>query len=269
MRCVKRIYLALRLRRDLDRASMIHFTAELEKQLVAPMALHPPTVVVPNGLRLVEFDHLPQRGLFRLKHPQLGERPIVLFLSRVHYKKGLDLLIPAFAQAQLPGNAMLVIAGPPAEGYQPIVEAMVREHGIADRTIFTGMLRGRDRIEAMVDADLFVLPSRQENFGIVIIEALAANCPVVISDQVNIHREIAAAGVGGVVPLDVTKLASEIERWIADQTLRAPAIAQARDFVWKNYDWNMIAQQWVKLYSELAPASQRTAPVVESAAPAR
>ena len=133
------------------------------------MKLAPPAVVVPNGLSLEEFQQLPQRGGFRAKHPQVKDKPIVLFLSRVHYKKGLDLLIPAFAQAKLTADAMLVIAGPVAQGFMPQLEALVREHGIADRTVFTGMLRGRDRIEAMVDADLFVLPSRQENFGIVII----------------------------------------------------------------------------------------------------
>jgi glycosyltransferase involved in cell wall biosynthesis len=249
---VKRIYMALRLRRNLNRATLLHYTAELEKQLVQPLGLTPGGVVIPNGLRLDEFEQLPERGTFRRKFPQLGQRPIVLFLSRVHYKKGLDLLVPAFAQAKLQPDAMLVIAGPPAKGYLTEVQAMVRQHGLEDRTIFTGMLRGLARIEAMVDADLFVLPSRQENFGIVIIEALAAKCPVVISDQVNIHREITAAGVGGVVPLDITKLAAEINRWMTEHALRDPAIAKARDFVWRNYDWNTIVRQWVAVYSELA-----------------
>jgi glycosyltransferase involved in cell wall biosynthesis len=248
----KRIYLALRMRANLNGASAIHYTSEIERDLAAPLGLKPPTIVEPNGVDLAEFENLPPRGVFRGKHAMLsGDRPIVLFLSRVHPKKGLDLLVPAFAQAA-PPDAILVIVGPDADGYSDQVRAMAKHHGLADRLLFTGMLRGRDRIEAFIDADLFALPSYQENFGIAVIEALASGCPVLISDQVNIHREITKAGVGAVVPTTVPAVAEALRSWLADAARRAEVAARAPSFVREHYDWRQIAAHWATHYANLA-----------------
>ncbi len=175
---------------------------------------------------------------------------MVLFMSRIHFKKGLDLLVPAFAKAGVP-ESVLVIAGPDTDGYAATVDALVKERGLSDRVIFAGMLKGAERIAALADADLFVLPSRQENFGIAVVEALAAGCPVIVSDQVNIHQEITAAGVGGVVPLDIPALAAEIRKWMSDPELRTKAAGHARGYVRQNYDWNEIARRWVQEYASL------------------
>jgi glycosyltransferase involved in cell wall biosynthesis len=180
-----------------------------------------------------------------------GDGPIVLFLSRVHPKKGLDLLVPAFAQAA-PADAVLVIVGPDADGYSDQVRAMANRHSVGDRLLFTGMLRGRDRIEAFVDADLFALPSYQENFGIAVVEALASGCPVLISDQVNIHREITAGGVGVVVPTDTASVAQALAGWLGDPARRAAAAARAPAFVRARYDWQRIASRWATHYAGLA-----------------
>jgi glycosyltransferase involved in cell wall biosynthesis len=161
----------------------------------------------------------------------------------------LDLLVPAFAR--LKTDALLVIAGPDLVNYQPEVQRLATDHGIDDRVLFTGMLRGPQRIEALVAATLFVLPSYQENFGIVVIEALAAGVPVVISDQVNIHAEIAAAGVGGVVPTQVEALAGEMQRWLANRALHQAAKDRAPAFVRDRYDWRQIAQRWKERYASL------------------
>jgi glycosyltransferase involved in cell wall biosynthesis len=171
-------------------------------------------------------------------------------MSRLHYKKGLDKLIPAFARIKNQ-QAMLVIAGPDSDGYQATVQQMIDGLKLSDRVLFAGMLWNADRIAALADADLFVLPSYQENFGIAVIESLAAGTPVIISDQVNIHREVAAAGVGGVVPLDLNKLAAELDRWIADPSLREAASARAIVFAQSRYDWAQIAHNWRKHYADL------------------
>jgi glycosyltransferase involved in cell wall biosynthesis len=114
------------------------------------------------------------------------------------------------------------------------------------------MLRGRDRIEALVDADLFALPSYQENFGIAVVESLASGCPVLISDQVNIHREITAGGVGVVVPTDVEAIADALRVWLADPALRVAAAARAPAFVRARYDWRQIASRWAAHYAAIA-----------------
>ena len=215
-----------------------------------PLKLSPPPIVEPNGVHLDEFDVLPARGAFRSTYPQIGNAPLIVFLSRVHHKKGLDLLVPAFAK--LPQkDAMLVIAGPDSDGYSEQVRKMIAEHNIVERVIFTGMLYGQDRVAALADADLFCLPSYQENFGIAVVEALAAGTPVVISDQVNLFNDVLAAGVGGVVPCKIEPLVDELNRWLSDADLRSRAAAAARPFVWQRYDWKQIAQRWAEHYKTL------------------
>jgi glycosyltransferase involved in cell wall biosynthesis len=148
---------------------------------------------------------------------------------------------------------VLVIAGPDEGGYRATVEALGRRHGLGDRIVFTGMLQGLDRIAALADADLFVLPSYQENFGNSVVEALAAGTPVLISDQVNIHGQITAAEVGGVVPAEAGPLARELARWLDDPELRSRAAARAPAFVRERYDWRSIAGRWVGHYRRLVP----------------
>ena len=249
----KRLYLTWRLRRDLNGAAVLHFTAETERRLVAPLQLHVPTLVETLGLDLAEFQTLPEPGSFRRRYPQVGTRRIVLFLGRLHPKKGLELLIPAFAQAAT-ADAVLVIAGPDADGYQAHLEKLVRAHGLTGRVVFTGMLYGADRIVALADAYLFVLPSYQENFGLAVVEALAAGTPVLISDQVNIHDQITAAGLGAVVHTRADELAAELARWLGDHELRRAAAAKARPFAWEHNDWNHIALRWGREYARLIAA---------------
>jgi glycosyltransferase involved in cell wall biosynthesis len=243
----KRLFLALRLRRHLDRAAAIHFTTDIERDRAASLKLSAPAIVEPNGLDFAEFDDLPEPGAFRRRHPELlGDgRPMILFLSRLHFKKGLDLLLPAFAKAKTEGAA-LVLAGPESEaGISERLWAMIRDLGLEGRVLLPGLLLGRERIEAFADADLFVLPSRQENFAIAVAEALAAGTPVVVSDQVNIHPEVVAGGVGSAVPLDADALAAELSRWMGDPVLRREAAAKARPFARERWDWNAIARRWL------------------------
>ena len=249
----KRLYLMWRLQRNIDEARAIHCTTTMERDLLMPLLRRTEAVVEPLGVHLREFEVLPESGRFRAAHPEIGVRPIVLFLSRIHYKKGLDLLIPAFAQAKT-NEAVLVIAGPDADGYRKSLDEMIASYGIESRVVFTGMLHGTERIEAFVDAEIMVLPSYQENFGIVVVEALASGTPVIISDQVNIWKDIAPAGVGSVVPTRVDALVEQLDRWLHDSTLRESAADRARPFVWETYDWNKIGKRWIDRYRQLAAA---------------
>jgi glycosyltransferase involved in cell wall biosynthesis len=249
-RLKKKIYLALRLRRDLVRASALHFADELERDLAAGLQLSTPALVERHVVDLSEFQTLPPKDQFRQRYPQLGNRPIVLFLSRLHPKKGLDLLIPAFAKLKT-RDAVLVLAGPGDDRYVSHLKDLAQQHGVLECTLFTGMLFGIDRVAAMVDADVFVLPSHQENFGIVVIESLAASTPVIISDQVNIHRQITQAEVGQVVPVDVDAIAGAIDRYLTDKELRLLTAEKSRPFVWKAYDRDLIARHWVDHYSNI------------------
>jgi glycosyltransferase involved in cell wall biosynthesis len=252
-RLAKRLFLALRMRRNLDEAALLHFATETERTGVAKYHLKPPAIVEPLGLDLSELADLPPRGSFRQTYPQIGDRAIILFLGRVHYGKGLELLIPALAQMRWK-DAVLVIAGPDADGYGKTFRQLADRFHIGDRVIYTGMIAGREKLAALRDATVLSAPSYHENFGLAVIEALAVGTPVVISNEVYVHREISRAGVGGVVSLDVAALAQELDRWLDDAALRASASEKAPAFVREQYDWDTIARHWVGHY---AAASSR------------
>jgi glycosyltransferase involved in cell wall biosynthesis len=259
----KRIYMLLRLRRNLDRAAAIHFTSEVERDLVAPLKIKAGVVMEGLGLELEEFRELPAKGSFRAAFGMVGQKRILLFLGRIDYKKGLDVLIPAFAAAKLE-NTLLVIAGPDRDGYKPAVVKMIEECGIGDQVYFTGMLRGRQRIEAYVDADLFVLTSHQENFGITVIEAMASGAAVLISNQVNIHREVANAQAGEVIADTVPASVEGMRKWMADESGRRRAGDAGRKFAMENYDWIAIAERWIQHYRQYSSGGQESDPTAIS-----
>ena len=154
---------------------------------------------------------------------------------------------------------MLAVAGPDQAGYQAQVHQMARDHGVEQRVVFTGMLRGEQAPGgALVDADLLTLPSFHENFGMVVVESLACGVPVIISDQVNIWREIAAAGVGAVVPTQVTPLASAMRTWLTDDSLRRRAAERARPFVERTYDLSRVAQEWAESYRQIIATHRKS-----------
>ncbi|MGH9676839.1 MAG: glycosyltransferase, partial [Candidatus Acidiferrum sp.] len=230
-------------------ATAIHYTTDAERDLAAPLGLLAPTIVEPNGIDSAEYDNLPPRGQFRARHHIPPDRKVILFLGRLHHKKGFDILLPAFAL--LKDDPSLVIAGPGEDDYIQYLRAQIGRLGLTERVVFAGMLGGGEKRGAFVDADIFVLPSYQENFGIAVIEALAAGTPVIVSDQVNIHADIFAAGAGGVVPLNSEVLALEMKRWLADGALRKAAGEKAREFARNKYDWKSIAQRWTRHYERL------------------
>jgi glycosyltransferase involved in cell wall biosynthesis len=144
-----------------------------------------------------------------------GKR-LVLFLGRIHAKKGCDLLIEAFAAAVAAHPTLhLVMAGPDATNLRPELERQAARLGVADRITWTGMLTGARKWGALRAAEVFALPSHQENFGVAVAEALAVGCPVLLSTQVNIWQEIVAAGAGLAEPDTAAGTIALLSRWLA------------------------------------------------------
>lgn len=187
----------------LANAQAVLFTSEEEK-LLADKAFWPYRVrpkVVGYGTRDAAGDPRKQIAQFRAMLPELGDRAYLLFLSRIHPKKGCDLLIEAFSSVAAKNPDLdLVIAGPDQVGLVDVIKARARALNIETRVHFPGMLTGDSKFGAFRDAKAFVLPSHQENFGIVVAEAMACGIPVLISNKVNIWREVSADEAGLVEP---------------------------------------------------------------------
>jgi glycosyltransferase involved in cell wall biosynthesis len=240
--------------RVLAGASAIHYTAEEEMHLAAPFVHGAPGVVIPNGLDPADYASLPAKGSFRARHPEIGERRILLFLSRINFKKGLDILTGAVAHLVQTNMARedlhLVIAGPDG-GYLGETRRFVAEAGIEARTTFTGMLTGQDKLAAFADACLFILPSYSENFGIAVVEAMACGVPVLISDKVNIWREVVADGAGHAAPCNTGAFAREIAAMLAEPAALAAMGQAGRAAVARRYDWSVIAKHLENVYASI------------------
>jgi glycosyltransferase involved in cell wall biosynthesis len=153
---------------------------------------------------------------FLNSHPETQGKRLFLYLSRIHEKKGCDLLIHAFAQVAAADPSLhLVMAGPDQTGLVATLKQQAQSLGIADRITWPGMLQGDAKWGAFHAAEVFCLPSHQENFGIVVAEALGCGKPVLISDRVNIWREIAADGAGIVRPDTVEGTVDALRAWLA------------------------------------------------------
>jgi glycosyltransferase involved in cell wall biosynthesis len=236
---------------NLHGAGAIHYTAEDERKRAAFLGLRAPSFVVPNGVDWGRYAQLPARGAFRASQG-LGDAPLVLFLGRLHPKKGLDLLIPAFEtiRRQVSG-AQLAIVGPENDSFGQQVRAWVGERGLTDSVHFVGHLDGADVIQAYVDADVFVLPSYTENFGMTVVEAMACAVPVVISDQVNIHAEVAQSGAGLVTHCDVSEVAEAVLGLLADPERRAVMGSAGRAAAQMRYTWPSIVDALSREYTSV------------------
>ncbi len=233
---------------NLRAAGAIHYTAEEERERASFLELQTPSFVIPNGIDWSRFAHLPTRGSFRDKHGY-GNEPLLLFLGRLHFKKGLDLLISAFAaiHRRFP-EARLAIAGPENDDYGQRVRGWVAENGLNDAVRFVGHLDGPDVLEAYLDADVFVLPSYTENFGMTVVEAMACGVPVVISDQVNIHAEVAASNAGLVTRCDAGEVTDAVNKLLSDEDMRARMGRAGRSEAQARYTWPAIVDALSREY---------------------
>lgn len=242
-------------RRNLNRAAAIHYTSQDEMEHAAHLKFRARPVVVPLGIDSAAYDRLPPRGSFRRRFPELGDSPMVLFLGRMTPKKGLDLLVDAFGQlAERFRDLRLVIAGPD-DGMGRTIRGWLDAKGLLGRTTFTGMLIGDAKREVLADADVWVLPSYEENFGFAVLEALASGLPVVTTDRVGIWREIQEAEAGLIVPCDVHALSTAIARFLEDPALREEAGCRARELVRRRFSWRSSAEQMGEVYLQLCAAA--------------
>jgi glycosyltransferase involved in cell wall biosynthesis len=251
-RRAKQIYDGTLGRGIVEGASLLHYTSEQEKSEAEASGYSGPSRVVRLGVSTETFADLPPRGLFRARHPAIGARPVVLYLGRLAPKKGFDLLLPAFAAVRegCP-DAHLVLAGPDSNGYAHTVRHLVDRYGLTDCVTFTGLLAGKEKLAALRDADVWTLPSYAENFGVAVVEAMATGLPVVITDRVDIHPEVTAAGAGLVVPCAVEPLAQALRHLLENPSERTRLGSQARHAALERYSWDAVATEVISMYEEI------------------
>lgn len=232
------------------------FTAE-EERLLARHSFRPYRVkerVLGYGTAPPQGDPEQQAELFFSRFPELRSKRILLFLSRIHEKKGCDLLLRSFAEV-CGGvkDITLLMVGPDQDGLRGSLEELALSLGIQDRILWTGMLSGDLKWGAFHSCEAFILPSHQENFGIVVAEALACSKPVLISNKVNIWREVLESGAGIVDDDTVEGTTRTLRGWLSkDLEQRLIMGGRALQCFQKNFDINEVALRYLSILDQLA-----------------
>ncbi len=253
----KRVYWRIAARRLLEGAWRVHCTAEGEAQQARKWYPRGESAVLPLVVDIPRDDELPGPAGARQAYDFLaGERPTLLFLSRLHPKKGVELLLEATEQsiASIP-QLQLVVAGPGEASYVESLVHLAHSLGIAERTHFVGMVQGDLKYSLYQACDLFVLPTQQENFGLVLPEAMLCSTPVVTTRGVDIWPEIAQAG-GRVVDRTPEAFAATIVELLSDRERLAVLGDRCRQMTRQWLDPERVAASYVELYNSAANRSK-------------
>jgi glycosyltransferase involved in cell wall biosynthesis len=246
----KNTYLKLIEYSNLNHASGLHLNSQLEKQEIDDLYLKCPQFVIPHGLEVLEL--IPNANQRLRAYFQLpAQEPIILFLSRIHPKKGLEILIQALACVK-PSKFTLIIAGSGDPDYETHIKSCIHDHGLQDCSLMTGFVEGEIKQLLLQGSDLFALTSYSENFGVAVVEALAAGTPALVTPGVALAQEVDQYNLGYVVPQEPTAIAKAIEKHLElPESERKKLSQKARQFVLDNYSWDKIAQQLLTVYSVL------------------
>ncbi|MEL7141241.1 MAG: hormogonium polysaccharide biosynthesis glycosyltransferase HpsP [Cyanobacteria bacterium J06643_4] len=252
---IKQIYAALLEKPNLAGASAIHFTSELESKVSERFGVETPGMILPLGVALPDLpDRAPSQAAIREKFNIPPERPIILFMSRIDPKKGFDLLLPALNklhEQQQPFHLLLCGANPQDRAYENSIKEQIEASPWAKSATFCGFIGGELKAQVLSAADVFVLPSYYENFGIAVAEAMAAKLPVVISDQVHIWPAIEKSAAGWVVPTEIEPLTTALTEAVTQAGERQQRGENAQQCAKENYSWSAIAAQLTTQYQNL------------------
>lgn len=248
---LKQIYAALLERPNLAGAAAIHFTSKQEAKISERFGLDS------TGKMSVQRDLVIPLGVtagFFPKRLRESQVPIILFMSRIEPKKGLDLLIPALEIILASGiefHFILAGSNPQDADYETRIQLKLQNSSLAKYTTITGFVSGDRKNELLTNADLFVLPSYYENFGIAVAEAMAAGVAVAISDRVHIAEDIQQAEAGWVTPLEVRAMANSIKSALLHPEERQRRGLNGKEYAQKHYNWEAIAQQTIDAYQHI------------------
>jgi glycosyltransferase involved in cell wall biosynthesis len=254
----KRVYLALGGRRWLEDAAAVLCTARAELEQARRWFSRARGESLPLIMDLGDYRTLPGPGPARERLPELAgeDPPSLLFLSRLHPKKGLERLIDAVAVLRDGGtDVRLVVAGTGEPEYERGLRRRAADRGVADRTRFVGFVRGSEKVSLLQACELFVLPTSQENFGFVIFEALAAGLPVVTTRGVDTWPEVEESGGGAITEADPPAIARTVAELLADEPRRARMSEAGRGWALRTLATDELVGRYLDLYRSVLEAS--------------
>jgi glycosyltransferase involved in cell wall biosynthesis len=207
-------------------------------------------VHLPNSIDLKPYHNLPKKGGFKEKYSLDDSTKILLFLGRIHEIKGLDLLLQAFSEVvKCLRGLKLVIAGPD-DGYLSRLRLFVKQLGIEDSVLFLGPLYEKDKLQAYVDADVFVLPSKSESFGNVVLEALACGTPVIVTKNCGV-TEYLGSDCGCIIDYNEEQLRTTLIKFLQDTDLKRGCGERGKRLVFKEFDMDKIVGKLEELYRSM------------------
>jgi glycosyltransferase involved in cell wall biosynthesis len=232
-------------KRTLERAAAIHVTSRREADEARAFGFDlPPICEIPNGVDRDGDTGAASAAVEKV----VAAGPYALFLGRINWKKGLDRLLRALVHAP---STRLVLAGNDEENYRPVLERIAIAEGVADRIVFTGAVGGADKALLLKRARMLVLPSYSENFGNVVLEAMAAGRPVIVTPEVGVADLVRDANVGFVADGDPVSLGSAMARLSSDRSLGDTLGARGQVLASTRYSWDAAAARMETLYAGL------------------
>ncbi len=256
----KRAYHALFARRALEGAAAVHCTAEAERDQASKWfgGAKSRGVVIPLPFDLADYLELPGPEAARAKFGLRAEEPTLLFLSRLHPKKGVGTLVQSVAALRERGRAVrLVIAGGGDEAYERELRAMVEKQKLGDGVLFAGFVRGKEKVSLYQAADAFVLPSSQENFGYVVVEAMAAKTPVITTRGVALWPQLERERAAVLVEPEVEALSAAILGVLDDAAGSRAMAERGRAWCLRELDPSRIIAGFVDMYGQAAASGSR------------
>ena len=252
-RLAKRLFDATVGRSTIPGAARVLAVSDAEARQLAALGVSRHAIdIVPNPMDLSEFDDRSPRGWLR-QRLGVSAGPLVLYLGTLTPRKRIDVLVAAVARLRVP-RPRLVIAGDDL-GSGPMLRRLVHRLGLDASTSFTGLLRGRDRLRALVDADVVVYPSEHEAFGLVPLEALLVGVPVIVADDSGCGETVGDLGGGLLVPPgDRDALAAAIARVLESRSDWSGPVAAAAGRIRRRFAPDAVSEQLESIYRAVLPS---------------
>ncbi|AFZ32191.1 glycosyl transferase group 1 [Gloeocapsa sp. PCC 7428] len=245
----KQAYMTLVERANINCSKALHFTSHQEQQEASKLGFNSPSFILPHGLSLPKLIPDARYKLRQILKAPIDE-PVVLFMSRIHPKKGLEYLIPALGKL-VEQRFTFILAGNGSPEYESKISELLAAADIQNRTYRPGFVTDEMKDLLLQGSDIFTLTSHSENFGIAVLEALAARLPVVVTPGVALSSVVEQHQLGHVVQLDTTAIASSIQNLLSNPQETQKIGDRARQLIHEQYTWERIALDLISIYEAI------------------